>query len=455
MSRGEPGAAAIPRILELLRRYYVRMTFFVVGHTALAYPDAVKAIVADGDEVGHHGWVHEDPYLLEREREEWIFDQGLAALDAAAGVTPVGYRAPGALHSHSTVDILLQHGMLYDASCSASEFEPYYFRQGDRFPADGMYEFGDPVDLVAIPFAWTLRTSPTSTTCRACRHPRTCPRTWRRCGVASSTPPTRASPAGCSTSRSTRSRSGGLPADAARPVAHPHRGPRRDRVRAGRRRRAPVPRAEPAGRVGGAQARPGAGESRLAGAVPGPLTRGAPARAVKRPGTRVSWRMANWRVIAHVHSSLWFVPVVCVLAGWRSRSARSPSIGRSDYELVPPAATGGPDAALAILSTVADLDGDAHRAGADHHHGRRPAGDGAVLAADRADDPARQAQPDRHRPVRRHLRARHAGMREVRFGTAGTCPASRSWSPTCWWSRASWCWCSTCTTSADRCGCRS
>jgi peptidoglycan/xylan/chitin deacetylase (PgdA/CDA1 family) len=156
MSRGESGAAAIPRILALLRRHDVRTTFFVVGHTALAYPDAVKAIIADGHEIGHHGWVHEDPYLLDREREEWVFDQGLAALDAAVGVRPVGYRAPGALHSHSTVDILLQNGMLYDASCSASDFEPYYFRQGDRFPKDGMYEFGEPVDLVAIPFAWTL-----------------------------------------------------------------------------------------------------------------------------------------------------------------------------------------------------------------------------------------------------------------------------------------------------------
>jgi peptidoglycan-N-acetylglucosamine deacetylase len=156
MSRGEMGALAIPAILELLRRHGVRTTFFVVGHTALAYPDMVRAIVADGHEIGHHGWVHETPCELERDREEWVFEQGLAALDAAVGVRPVGYRAPGALISHSTIDILLQHGMLYDASCSATEFEPYYHRQGDRFPADGRYVFGEPVDLVAIPFAWTL-----------------------------------------------------------------------------------------------------------------------------------------------------------------------------------------------------------------------------------------------------------------------------------------------------------
>ncbi len=273
MSRGELGAVAIPRILELLRRHDVRTTFFVVGHTALAYPDAVKAIVADGHEVGHHGWVHEDPYLLEREREEWIFDQGLAALDAAAGVRPVGYRAPGALHSHNTVDILLQHGMLYDASCSASEFEPYYFRQGDRFPKDGMYEFGDPVDLVAIPFAWTLTDFAHIDIVPGVPASQNMPAhvvdMWRgefdaayagypRRGVRPHAAPAVLRP--------------GLPADPARPAAHPHRGPRRDRVRARGRRRPAVPRAEPAGRVGRPQARPGAGEPRLAGAVPGQLT---------------------------------------------------------------------------------------------------------------------------------------------------------------------------------------
>src|SRR4051794_9860824 len=63
--------------------------------------------------------------------------------------------------------------------------------------------------------------------------------------------------------------------------------------------------------------------------------------------------MAAWRLIAHVRSSLWFVPVVCVLAG-AALSFGTIALDRSsNYGLVPQAATGGPDAALAILSTVA------------------------------------------------------------------------------------------------------
>jgi uncharacterized membrane protein len=59
------------------------------------------------------------------------------------------------------------------------------------------------------------------------------------------------------------------------------------------------------------------------------------------------------RFLIHIRSSLWFTPVVCVLAGaalsfgtiWIDKSA--------DYGLVPESLTGGPDAAVAILSTVA------------------------------------------------------------------------------------------------------
>ena len=40
-------------------------TFFVPGHTARALPETVRAIhAAAGHEIGHHGWVHENPVRL-------------------------------------------------------------------------------------------------------------------------------------------------------------------------------------------------------------------------------------------------------------------------------------------------------------------------------------------------------------------------------------------------------
>jgi peptidoglycan/xylan/chitin deacetylase (PgdA/CDA1 family) len=156
LSRGEFGAVAVPRILELLDRHNVPATFFVPGHTALAYPELVREIRDRGHELGHHGFVHEGLSRLDRATEEQHLVRGLEALDEVAGVRPAGYRAPGVDVSVNTVELLLEHGFRYDASFSATDFEPFYLRTGDRFPPDGPYEFGERVDLVGIPFAWHL-----------------------------------------------------------------------------------------------------------------------------------------------------------------------------------------------------------------------------------------------------------------------------------------------------------
>ena len=55
----------------------------------------------------------------------------------------------------------------------------------------------------------------------------------------------------------------------------------------------------------------------------------------------------------NVRRSLWFIPVVCVLAGL-VLSFVTIAVDRAfDYELIPEWMTGGPDAAVAVLSTIA------------------------------------------------------------------------------------------------------
>jgi peptidoglycan-N-acetylglucosamine deacetylase len=156
ISRGEFGAHAVPRILEVLRRYDVQATFFVPGHTALAFPDAVRAIAHDGHEIGHHGWVHENPRELDVAAERTVLEKGFAALDRVAGCVPRGYRSPACDFSESTPHLLIEHDFLYDSSCSASDFEPYYLRAGDRFSLTDPYIFGELTHLVEMPFFWTL-----------------------------------------------------------------------------------------------------------------------------------------------------------------------------------------------------------------------------------------------------------------------------------------------------------
>jgi peptidoglycan/xylan/chitin deacetylase (PgdA/CDA1 family) len=54
----EPGYT--PGILEILRRFNVRSTFFLIGEKAARHPDLVRHIVAEGHEIANHSYTHPD-----------------------------------------------------------------------------------------------------------------------------------------------------------------------------------------------------------------------------------------------------------------------------------------------------------------------------------------------------------------------------------------------------------
>jgi uncharacterized membrane protein len=63
--------------------------------------------------------------------------------------------------------------------------------------------------------------------------------------------------------------------------------------------------------------------------------------------------MRVYKVLQSMRTGLWFVPVMCVIGGV-ALSFGTIAIDRAfDYELIPEEVIGGPDAALAILSTIA------------------------------------------------------------------------------------------------------
>lgn len=156
ISRGEFAVVGMNRVLDLLRRHEVSATFFVPGHTVLAFPSIVERIRDDGHELGHHGWAHENPSDFDRSEERRILDLGIAALDQVAGVRPAGYRSPAwALTAHS-VELLLDADFLYESSCMAADFYPYYLRTGDRWSTHEPYRFGPTSPLVEMPVSWVL-----------------------------------------------------------------------------------------------------------------------------------------------------------------------------------------------------------------------------------------------------------------------------------------------------------
>lgn len=51
-----------PRILELLERYQVKATFFMIGENMALYPDLAKKVAESGHEIGSHTYTH--PHML-------------------------------------------------------------------------------------------------------------------------------------------------------------------------------------------------------------------------------------------------------------------------------------------------------------------------------------------------------------------------------------------------------
>lgn len=119
----------LPRILELLERHQIASTFFVPGATAEAYPDAIRAIAAAGHEIGHHSYRHLPPHTTDADGQRREIERGLQALSKTIGSEPVGYRAPCAELTSTTLRLLVEHGFAYDSSCMGDD-RPYLEQAG-------------------------------------------------------------------------------------------------------------------------------------------------------------------------------------------------------------------------------------------------------------------------------------------------------------------------------------
>lgn len=111
-----PGTDATPEVLDQLDRLGVRATFFLLGAEVLREPELARRIVAEGHEVGLHGFAHPRFDLLGAEQAREDLERGLEAIETAAGVRPSRFRPP--------------YGKLADASyqaCTAMGLEIVYW----------------------------------------------------------------------------------------------------------------------------------------------------------------------------------------------------------------------------------------------------------------------------------------------------------------------------------------
>jgi peptidoglycan/xylan/chitin deacetylase (PgdA/CDA1 family) len=143
LSWGQYGSrVGVPRILQVLARHEVQATFYVPAVTALLYPDEQRRVVAQGHEIGIHGWIHELNSGLPHEAERDLMLRSADVLERVAGTRPIGMRTPSWDFSPHTLSIAQEMELTYDSSLMADE---------------DCYELlldGEPTGVVELPVEW-------------------------------------------------------------------------------------------------------------------------------------------------------------------------------------------------------------------------------------------------------------------------------------------------------------
>ncbi len=132
----------VPRLLKLLAKHDVKATFYVPAVAALTYPDEQRRVIAEGHEIGIHGWIHEVNSTLPYEAERDLMMRARDALEKITGVRPIGVRTPSWDFSPNTLRIEKEMGIVYDSSLMADE---------------DCYELlldGEPTGIVELPVEW-------------------------------------------------------------------------------------------------------------------------------------------------------------------------------------------------------------------------------------------------------------------------------------------------------------
>ncbi|HEX7873778.1 MAG TPA: glycosyltransferase [Sphingobium sp.] len=89
-----PDATWTPQILSLLEKAHVPGTFFVIGENALANPELLNRIIADGGEIGNHTYTHPNLALASPSETRLELNATQRMIEAYTGRSTRLFRAP-------------------------------------------------------------------------------------------------------------------------------------------------------------------------------------------------------------------------------------------------------------------------------------------------------------------------------------------------------------------------
>ena len=91
-----------PMVLDILKKYNVKATFFLVGSQAEQYPDIVKRIVAEGHLVGNHTYTHANLAAIPAKQVQLELNATQRLIESITGRSTTLFRPPYDADSHPT-----------------------------------------------------------------------------------------------------------------------------------------------------------------------------------------------------------------------------------------------------------------------------------------------------------------------------------------------------------------
>ena len=127
-------------ILNVLDKFNIKATFFILGLVAEKNPDIVTLISQDGHEIASHGTDHDLTYNLD---ENQLFDdisKSKEQIENLIGNKVQGYRAPNFSVDNKLINILRKLDFLYDSSYNPFQLNSRYGKIDLNSPSDnGIY----------------------------------------------------------------------------------------------------------------------------------------------------------------------------------------------------------------------------------------------------------------------------------------------------------------------------
>lgn len=99
------------KVLDTLKKYDIKATFFLVGQNVKRYPNIVKRIYDEGHTIGNHSYTHGRFYKGDKEIISKEIIQTQNVIEEVIGLKPVFFRPPYGAVSKNLIDVCKENNL--------------------------------------------------------------------------------------------------------------------------------------------------------------------------------------------------------------------------------------------------------------------------------------------------------------------------------------------------------